>query len=449
MEELIYYVWRHKIFPLSGLKTTDGQEVEVIDPGLQNRGSGPDFFNSKVKIGGQLWVGNVEMHVRASDWFRHHHDTDQAYNNVVLHVVGESDMQVPYPDGSGRLIPQLVLPVPDEVKENYDQLVRSDAFPRCFKEVPSFAPLTVHSWLSALQVERLDERSEAIKDRWELLGRNWEETFFVSVARNFGFGKNGDAFEAWAKSFPLISLGKHRDSLFQIEAVFFGQAGLLAEAHDDFGDYYTKLRSEYLFLSHKFGLKPVSPSLWTHKVRPENFPEVRLAQLAMLYFKGNLSMSSLVNAKELDSMRTLFKGGVSDYWHTHFKFKNEESPESEKQLSDTSADLIVMNTVVPFLFAYGRYKGDDELCDRSFDLMEQLRPEKNRYIRLWEEAGISCESAADSQALMQLSKNYCEKRNCLRCRFGYEYIKRNPDFLKEETSSPTLTESEETIGEET
>lgn len=436
-EELLHYVWKHKILPLRELMTTDGQKVEVVDPGLHNLGAGPDFFNSKVKIDGQLWVGNVEIHVRASDWYRHKHDADKAYANVILHVVADSDSRVTYPGETERKIPQMVLAVPDYVIQNYDHLSRSESFPPCFNEVGTFSALTIHSWMSALQVERLEQKSQAVVRRWEMLDRNWEETLFVTVARNFGFGKNGDTFERWARSFNRSIIGKHRDSLLQIEAVFFGQAGLLKDANDKVGDYYLRLRNEYKFLSHKFGLSHIEPSLWKRKVRPENFPEVRLAQLAMLYYRGCISLSKLLEAESVDSMYGLFrqeKGlpGVSEYWHTHYSFSDEPSPESEKRMSDSSLDLIIMNSVVPFIFAYGRYKGDDSLCDKAFEIMEGIRPENNSYIRKWEEAGVVCSTAADSQALMQLSKKYCEEHNCLRCRFGYEYIRRNPNFLSEE-----------------
>ncbi len=432
MEELLHYVWKHKLFPLKELTTTKGKSLEVIDPGLHNHGSGPDFFNAKIKIDGQLWVGNVEIHVRASDWLRHHHDTDSAYSNVILHVVGRSDMDVLLPNGD-KAIPQLQLNVPDEVKVHYDELIRNDQFPRCKDVVATFPRLTIHSWMSALQVERLDERSTAIKSRWLQHGKNWEETFFVTIARNFGFGKNGDAFERWANSFPLLSLGKHRDSLFQIEAMFFGQAGMLEAPHDEWGDYYTKLRNEYTFLRHKFSLTPIDSCAFRFmRLRPDNFPHVRLAQLAMLYHKGSLNLSSLLSAESLEGMYELFQTTVSDYWTRHYTFKQDESPESDKNLSKSSIDLIVMNSVVPLLFAYGRYKGDDTFCDRAFELMESIKAENNKYIRDWKNAGVSCESAADSQALMQLSTRYCEPRNCLRCRFGYEYIRRTPGFLSEE-----------------
>ena len=415
------------------MKTVDGRLVEVIDPGLHNHGSGPDFFNAKVRIGGQLWIGNVEIHVRASDWFRHHHHTDQAYKNVVLHVVAQSDAEITLPGTTDQLIPQMELAIPDSLRHNYSTLSTNDFFPRCRDVVRTFPHLTIHSWLAALQVERLEERSVSIKSRWERLNRNWEDTLFVTIARNFGFGKNGDAFERWACSFPLMAIGKHRDSVLQVEAVFFGQAGLLEYDRPDIGDYYTSLRNEYNFLRHKFSLTPIDPSLWTWKVRPENFPEVRLAQLAVLYHNGGLNLSRMISATDIDKIRDLLSTHAGGYWRTHYNFKGKTtSNESDKVLSKSSLDLIVINSVVPFLFAYGRYKGDDILCDRSFELMESLKSEQNSYISKWEEAGVVCHSAADSQAIMQLSKNYCEKHNCLRCRFGYEYIKSTPNFLAEE-----------------
>ncbi len=434
MEELLHYVWKHKLFPLGEMRTTRGNLIEVINPGLHNQGSGPDFFNAKIKIDGQLWVGNVEIHVRASDWFRHHHDVDDAYSNVILHVVGISDADVPYPNKSGKIIPQLQLDVPEYVTTNYDALSRNDQFPRCRDVVLSFPRLTVHAWLSALQVERLEERSTQIKERWVRHGKNWEETSFVTISRNFGFGKNGDAFERWANSFPLMSLGKHRDSLFQIEAVFFGQAGMLEEPHDEFGDYYVRLRQEYNFLRHKFSLKPIESTAFRFmRLRPENFPQIRLAQLAMLYFKGGMNLANLLSCADMQALYHLFDTSVSDYWKRHFTFKAEESAEADKRLSKASIDLIAVNSVVPLLFAYGRYKGDEALCDRAFNLMEEIKAENNKYIRDWKNAGVTCTSAADSQALMQLSTKYCEPRNCLRCRFGFEYIRKNPDFLAKES----------------
>lgn len=439
MEQLLHYVWKHKILPLCELRTTDGRLVEVINVGLHNTDAGPDFFNAKVKIDGTLWVGNVEIHDRSSDWYRHLHSDDPAYSNVVLHVVGEADCAVAYPDGVH--IPQLVLPVPDYVMNNYDELVRSDAFPRCKHVLPDIPNIIVHGWMDVLRVERLEQRMEQIMKRREVCDKNWEDTLFVTIARNFGFGINGDAFERWANSVPLSAAGKHRDSLFQLEALFFGQAGLLAPdsipkqyaetASED--SYLQDLRKEYRFLQQKFSISPIDPSLWRFlRLRPQNFPHIRIAQLAMLYYEQRLKLSRLVDAESIPEVCELLKTHVSDYWRTHYTFASTESPSTDKNLSTTSLNLLIINSVSPMLFAYGRYKGEEHLCERAISFLENLAPETNRIIRSWDSAGIRCESAADSQALIQLTRNYCEPHNCLRCRFGNEFIRRTPDLLREE-----------------
>ncbi len=439
MEHLLHYVWKHKILPLSELRTTDGQYVEVINPGMHNSNAGPDFFNAKVKIDGTLWVGNVEIHPKSSDWFRHNHETNAAYNNVVLHVVGEVDCNVTYPDG--KPIPQMQLEIPQYVRDNYEQLVRSDSLPRCKHVIADFPKILVHGWMSSLQVERLEQRTRQIMERREICDKNWEDTFFVTLARNFGFGINGDAFERWANSIPMNAVGKHRDSLFQIEAIFFGQAGLLepdmipkhyAEAALN-DEYLQKLRKEYHYLRQKFSLTPMDSHLWRFlRLRPQNFPHIRIAQLAMLYFEQRLNLSRLINAENLPDVCKLLETHVSEYWRTHYTFASTESAEAEKRLSQSTLYLITINSVAPILFAYGKYKSEEELCERAMTLLENLPPENNHIIRSWGSAGVQCESAADSQALIQLTRNYCEPHNCLRCRFGIEFIKRTPDLLREE-----------------
>ena len=279
MEQLLHYVWKHKLFPLGEMKTTDGLTVEVIDPGLHNRNSGPDFFNAKVKINGTLWVGNVEIHDKSSDWFLHGHDRDTAYDNVVLHVTGLADADVT--TAAGQFIPQMVLQVPDSVRNNYEQLLRTDQYPPCYQIIPHLSRLTVHSWMAALQTERLEQKTEAIQQRAKRMNGSWEDAYFMTLARNFGFGINGEAFEQWAAHIPLTAVAHHRDDLFQIEAIFLGQAGLLdIEAiperyqQDALNDgYFAKLRNEYQYLAHKFSLQPMNYKLWRFlRLRPQNFP---------------------------------------------------------------------------------------------------------------------------------------------------------------------------------
>lgn len=268
MEQLLHYVWKHKMFPLGELKTTDGSPVEVIDPGLHNHNSGPDFFNAKVKINQTLWVGNVEIHDKSSDWYLHGHDKDQAYDNVVLHVTGEPDAEIM--NTHGQYIPQVQLAVPAVVQENYEELLRTDQYPPCYQIIPNLTALTVHSWMAALQTERLEQKTEAIRLRADRMNGSWEDAYFITLARNFGFGINGDTFEEWAAHIPLSAIAHHRDDLFQIEAIFIGQAGLLdIEAVPEHYQqnalnegYFTKLRNEYQYLAHKFSLKPLDYKLW-------------------------------------------------------------------------------------------------------------------------------------------------------------------------------------------
>ena len=429
MEALLQYVWKHKLLPLGTLTTTDGQQVEVIDTGLQNRNAGPDFFNAKVKLDGTLWVGNVEIHDRASDWYRHGHDHNHAYDNVVLHVCGEADAEVL--TASGRRLPQVVLSVPSHVSEHYRQLLSTDHYPPCYRIIPSLPPLVTHSWLSTLGTERLERKTIDLQQRVELCNGSWEHAYFVTLARNFGFSINGDAFEQWAMSIPLHAVDHHRDDLFQIEAIFMGQAGLLdsnmiperyrQEAMAD--GYFTRLRKEYLYLQHKFSLQPIESTQWRFlRLRPQNFPNIRIAQLANLYYSRRAGLRQIVECQTVKDLEKALATHVTTYWQTHYLF-GAESTASKKQISTASRRLIIINTVIPVLFAYGRYRGDEQLCDRAFSLLEELSAEENHITRMWEECGLRVQSAADTQALIQLKNEYCDRKDCLRCRFGYEYMK--------------------------
>ena len=421
MEQLLHYVWKHRLFPLMPLQTTSGQPVEVIDPGLPNMNAGPDFFNAKLKIDGTLWVGNVELHTHASDWFRHGHDRNTAYDNVILHVVGNSDCEVRR--ANGDLVPQLLLHCPDDVRRRYDELQRTEIYPPCHSILTSLPKLAVHSWLSALQVERFEQKAHAIAARLERYNNHWEDVFFITLARNFGFGLNGDAFETWAGHLPFRAVDKHRDSLFQVEAFFFGQAGLLEEEGQE-DDYYRKLRKEFLYLRHKFELSgPMPDNRWRFlRLRPGNFPHVRLAQLAWLYHKEQSLFSRVMAAETPEAVKKILSAQVSPYWEEHFTFR-KSSPRREKRLGENALNLILINTVIPFLYAYGMHKADERLCDRATRFLEALKAENNRVTRLWDGAGLPVYTAADSQALLQLQKEYCDRKDCLRCRFGYEYLR--------------------------
>ena len=404
------------------LQTTTGEPVEVIDAGLPNTNAGPDFFNAKLKIGGTLWVGNIEVHTLASDWMRHGHDKDAAYDNVILHVAETVDCEVFR--ANGVPVPQLQLPCPDPVRQRYDELSHAEIYPPCYSILSSLPKLTVHSWLSALQVERFEQKARVIATRLERCNKHWEDVFFITLARNFGFGLNGDAFEAWASRLPFRAIDKHRDDLFQVEAFFFGQAGLLDEELPDADGYYLKLQKEFRYLQHKFELSvPMTATQWRFlRLRPGNFPHVRLAQLANLYYKERSLFSRIMEADTLEAVRKLLTVTTSPYWEEHFNFRKVSSSR-EKQVGKNAQNLIIINTVIPFLYAYGLHKADELLCERATGFLESLKAEDNHIIRHWSGAGLPVSTAADSQALLQLQKEYCDKKDCLRCRFGFEYLR--------------------------
>ena len=421
MEQLLHYVWKHKIFSLKELKTTTGQQVEVIDTGLANTDTGPGFFNAKLKLDGVLWIGNIEIHERSSDWFKHGHHADAGYNSVILHIASEIDTEISR--SNGERIPQIQLICPEAVRTNYKELLETASYPPCYRIIPSLSPFTAHSWMSALQMERFEQKATLLNERLKRCQGNWEDAFFITLARNFGFGLNGDAFETWAHQLPFRAVDKHRNDLFQIEAIFFGQAGILEDSDGD--GYYLRLKKEYTYLQHKFGLIPMDASLWRFlRLRPANFPHIRIAQLACLYHRAYGLLSRIMETETLQGVRDILKGGTSEYWLTHYTFGGS-SPSRPKTLSNTSLDLLIINTVVTFLYAYGLHKGNRVLCARAGSFLEELKAENNYITRMWEQCGMKASNAADSQALIQLKKEYCDKKKCLYCRIGYEYLKRS------------------------
>lgn len=420
MEQLLHYVWKHKLFPLKPLRTTDGMEVEVIDPGLWNNNAGPDFFNAKIKIDGVLWVGNIEIHIKASDWKLHHHDTNSDYDNVILHIASDIDYEPCRPNG--EKIPQMELHYPTYLVDNYNELIRTSHYPACYKLIPTLSKLLMHSWLNTLQIERFEEKTERIDKLMKKYNNNWEDVFFITLARNFGFGTNSDAFELWAQTIPLRAVDKHRDNLFQIEAIFFGQAGLLDEAYDEYTD---RLLKEYTYLKHKFGFTTSNNCRWKLlRMRPGNFPHVRIAQLAKMYHTSQGLLSKILEAETIENLRPMFETDTSEYWITHYTFGEVSTP-IKKNLSKSSANLLIINTVIPFLYAYGKHRGINRLTARASEMLETLKPENNYITRMWKECGLEAAHAGDSQALIQLKKNYCDPKKCLYCRIGFEYLKKS------------------------
>ena len=419
MEGLLQYIWQHKLWLSEDMVTVDGRRVRVIDPGLLNTDAGPDFFNAKVEIDGHLWVGNVEIHVRASDWKRHGHDEDPAYDSVILHVVEKDD--APVHRINGELIPQVELKVSPRFNECYDRLVNAKVELPCAARLKEVPRLTVTEWIEALAFERLHSKVNRVQDLYDRYNGSWEDICYVMLARTLGFGINGDAFERLARVTPLRLLHKHSDSILQVEALLFGQAGLLNGAHND-ETYYQQLTREYAFLANKFSLRPIEGSAWRlFRSRPQNFPFRRIALLAQFVHGGFNLMNDILGANDTKQLRQLFDVELSGYWISHYSF-GKPSPSAGRALSSSSIDIVLINTVAPLYYARGEMTDDYTMTDRAIELLEDLRPEQNSIVKMFSDAGIGCDDALTSQALIQLRRNYCEARKCIYCRLGHRLL---------------------------
>lgn len=422
MEKLMQYVWLHKLWSPAQMLTNDGRKVRVIDPGLPNNDAGPDFFNAKVEIGGEMWVGNVEMHVRASDWHRHGHDRDRAYDSVILHVVAKDD--APVMRSNGERIPQMVMDCSPHFYESYARLVNDSASSLpCASQIKEIPQITITEWMSSLAFERLNGKVQRIYSLYDTFSGSWQDICYVTIARSLGFGINNDAFEMLARRTPLRLLHKHSDSLFQLEALLFGQAGFFNEPVPGGDDYYLRLAREYGFLSNKFQLRPIGGSMWkSFRVRPQNFPYRRIALLARFVENGFGLMNSILEAREEKDLRRLFSIELSGYWASHYNFGGAPTDIPAKVLSNASIDILLINTVAPLYYAYGSKCGDYETADRAIALLESLRPERNSIVSMFTAVGIKCPDALTSQALIQLRRNYCEARKCLYCNIGHKLL---------------------------
>lgn len=400
--------------------TNTGKKVRVVDPGLLNTDAGPDFFNAKIEIDGHMWVGNVEMHYRATDWKRHRHDSDKAYDSVILHVVAKDD--APVRRTNGELIPQLVLEVSPQFNADYASLVGATIEVPCATKIKQVPHLTIVEWVEGLAFERLHGKVERIHQLLDSFNGSWEDVCYVTLARNFGFGINNDAFERLARRTPLRLLGKHSDSVLQIEALLFGQAGMLDAQKPGMDSYYNQLCTEYAFLSNKFQLTPMEKESWKlFRIRPQNFPYRRIAMLAQFIEGGFRMMNRILEAEGEKEMRALFEVELSGYWTKHYTF-GKPNERATATLSRSSIDIILINTVAPLLYAYGELTGNYEMTDKAIKLLEDLRAESNSIVSHFVAYGIDCPDALTSQALVQLKREYCDARKCIYCKIGHHLL---------------------------
>ena len=419
-EDFLQYIWRNRLCLPEALLTTEGDRVEALQPGHLNTDAGADFINARVRIGDTLWAGCVEIHLQSSDWERHGHHIDPAYNNVILHAVYRHDADTF--NARRQKIPVMELHFDRRYYENYNRLVDNKTRIACHNDLRKIDEFSLTSWLERLSIERLEQKAEAIMRDYAATGNDWEETLYRRLARNFGFSLNALPFELLAKSLSLKTLLKHKDNLMQLEALLFGQAGMLAD--ENIADtYYAELRKEYLYLQKKYSLEPIERFFWKFlRLRPINFPTLRVAQFACLIFNNENLFSQIIEAESIDALEKLFDLKASGYWDNHYVF-GKESPGRSKSFGKSAMHTVLINTVVPFLFVYGKARGNDNFCTRAVAFLENLPAEKNTIIRQWEELGLRNHNAFNSQSLLQLNNAYCQPKRCLHCAIGNRIVR--------------------------
>ena len=422
-EAFLQYVWQHKLLD-KGLLSTEGEPVCVLRPGELNRDAGPDFFGAHVSIGGVEWVGNVEVHVRTSDWNAHRHSADKRYNNIILHVVYEHDCEIEQEDGKRPVTLELKPFVNPSLVSAYQELLapESEEPIPCGKrvgEVPAFA---MDAWLDRMAVERIEAKSAAVRRLLDESHGSWEQTCYWLMAHYFGGKVNALPFEMMAKATDQRLLARWRDNPQRIEALLMGQAGLLEGYFED--DFPRQLQTDYNALRTGASLTPVSGYLWKfYRMRPSAFPTLRISQFAALVSQSKNLFATLLGITDAKEMERLFDQPASPYWDSHYMFDRPAEKSAPKRLGRMQSDLLIINAWVPLLFVYGITHGQQQYKDQAFGLLEQLAPEKNQIIRLWEGAGVSPRNAAQSQALLQLKTDYCARRRCLECSMGYHIMK--------------------------
>lgn len=421
-EDFLHYIWKHKKFRFNNLETTTGESIVVTSVGQHNFNSGPDFFNAKIKVGDQLWAGNVEIHIKSSDWFLHSHEQDQAYDNVILHVVWEDNTEVFRKDNTPIPTLQLKGIVDVTMLSNYEKLfAKQNKWINCENDFPSTDDFVLSNWLERLYLERLERKSETINTLLVASNNDWESVFFKMLTKNFGLKVNGESFFSLAQSIDFSIIRKIQSNPQVLEAFLFGQAGLLEQDVED--AYYLDLKNEYKFLKQKFGLhnNQVLP-LQFFRLRPLNFPTIRLSQLANLYNKHQNLFSKVIELNEVEDFYELFRVSTSEFWKTHYTFQ-KASKTSIKTLSKSFVDLLLINTILPIKFCYAKQKGV-EIDSEIIKIATAITSEKNNIISAFNNLKEVSKSSLDSQALIQLKTEYCDKNNCLKCAVGNQFLNR-------------------------
>lgn len=415
-EDFLQYIWKHKKFNPFNLKTTQNEQISIVSVGTHNHDSGPDFFNAQLKIGEQLWAGNVEVHINSNDWYLHNHEKDKTYDNVILHIVWEYDNDIYRKDNT--CIPTLELKnyTSLETLNNYHKLFsKTPKWINCEKDFKNVDSFIVKNWIERLYFERLERKYQDIKILLENSKNNWEAVLFKMLARSFGLKVNGDAFFSIANSFDFSILRKMQSKQLSVEALLYGQSNLL---EDDFQEpYFTELKTEYDFLKQKFRLSnPAIIPIQFFRLRPLNFPTIRISQLASLYHRSQNLFSKIITTNSIKEIYDVFSVEASEFWDTHYTFQTA-SKQRKKKLTKSFIDLLLINTIIPLKFSYAKYQGI-EINDTIITLIQSIASENNTIINKFNSFKKISKTALDSQALLQLKSNYCDKNKCLQCAIG-------------------------------
>lgn len=420
-EDFLHYVWAHKRFDFLNLKTVCNKNISIIDTGSYTQRSGADFFNAQLIFDNLHWAGNVEIHLKSSDWYVHNHHLDKNYDNVILHVVWDYDVDVYRRDHSEIPVLQLRDYIDKDANNLYMDLHQKKSWIYCENQLPTVDKKIINNWKNKLFKERLEQKVSVISALLAENKNDWEATLFCMFSKNFGLNSNGITFLQIARSIPFALIRKEAVELENIEALFFGRAGLLEV---DFQENYPKnLKERWDYLRVKYRLEDTFVDrLEFFKHRPDNFPTIRLAQLAMLYHHNLYLFDKIIKADSLEKIYALFKVEVADYWKTHYVF-DKESPHKPKSLSKDFIDLLIINTIVPFKFAYTHYKNKQTDTQPLEKLLKAIKPEKNVIIDKYKALGIEVTSAFDTQSLLQLKTKHCDNKKCLDCAIGSSILK--------------------------
>lgn len=418
-EDFLHYVWQYKKFAFTNLKTVSGQELTIIHSGYYIQQAGPDFFNAQIVIDNQKWAGNIEIHLKSSDWYVHHHQTDANYDNVILHVVWEHDTEVFRKNNTVIPVLELKQQIPTEILSQYNNLFAQKKWINCENQISFVDEFTISNWIERLFFERLEIKANEVEKLLQKNSFDWEATFFQLLAKSFGLNTNGEAFLKMAESIPYSTIKKERYEVESIEALFFGATGLLEGENEDI--YFNDLKKRWNYLKYKYQLKiDYYQSVQFFKHRPDNFPTIRLAQLAQLVVKQNQLFQNLISANSINQIYLYFDCDISEYWQSHYVF-DKPNTRKNKKISKKFIDLLILNCILPIKFTFGYVHGNI-IPELLVGLASEIASEKNTIIEKFNDVGLVSKNSYETQALLQLKKKYCNTNKCLHCAIGQKLI---------------------------